>query len=158
MVKMFRQCVTKSHLHFHSFKRAVKWFESSKNVFTARKSHYWSGFEENTKFCQIVEVEQCHVIKFFSDEGMPGVQIIARLREHYGEGAPSQTQAYFWVTIFLGQLSNFWPVQTPMQRHSFPFLMGNQPWSILWQVGLVTGVPYRFLTRLEAQVAPNDLT
>jgi hypothetical protein len=28
----------------------------------------------------------------------------------------------------------------------------------LWQVGLVTGVPYRFLTRLEAQVAPNDLT
>jgi hypothetical protein len=39
-----------------------------------------------------MEVEQRHVIKFFSDEGMPGVQIVARLRQHYPEGTPSGTQ------------------------------------------------------------------
>jgi hypothetical protein len=37
------------------------------------------------------------VIKFFSDEGMPGVQIVARLRQHYGEGLPSRTQVCFSV-------------------------------------------------------------
>jgi hypothetical protein len=44
-----------------------------------------------------MEVEQHSVIKFFSDEGMPGIQIVARLRQHYGEGALSRTQVYFWI-------------------------------------------------------------
>jgi hypothetical protein len=43
------------------------------------------------------DVEQCYVIKFFSDEGMPRVQIIARLRQHYGENTLSRTQVYFWT-------------------------------------------------------------
>jgi hypothetical protein len=44
-----------------------------------------------------MEVEQRYVIKFFSDEITPGVQIVARLRQHYGEGAVSRTQMYFWI-------------------------------------------------------------
>jgi hypothetical protein len=51
---MFRQCFTKSYLRFYIFERVVKWFEDSKNAFTARKSHYWSAFEENTKLRQMV--------------------------------------------------------------------------------------------------------
>jgi hypothetical protein len=50
-----------------------------------------------TKSVKIREVEQRYVTKFFSDEGMPGVQIVARLRQHYGEGALSRTQVYFWI-------------------------------------------------------------
>jgi hypothetical protein len=44
-----------------------------------------------------MKLEQCHVINFFSDEGMPEVQIVARLRQYSGEGALSQTQVYFWI-------------------------------------------------------------
>jgi hypothetical protein len=44
-----------------------------------------------------MEVEQRHVIKFLSDEGMPGVQIVERLRQHYGEDALSRKQVYFWI-------------------------------------------------------------
>jgi hypothetical protein len=44
-----------------------------------------------------MEIEQGHVIKFFSDEGIPGVEIVARLRQYYGEGALSRAQAYFWI-------------------------------------------------------------
>jgi hypothetical protein len=36
-----------------------------------------------TKSAKIMEVEQRCVIKFFSDEGMPGVQIVERLGQHY---------------------------------------------------------------------------
>jgi hypothetical protein len=50
-----------------------------------------------TKGVKIVEVEQRYIIKFFSDEGMPGVRIIGRLRQHYGEDALSRTQMYFWI-------------------------------------------------------------
>jgi hypothetical protein len=35
-----------------------------------------------TRSGKIMEVEQRYVIKFFSDEGMPGVQIVERLRQH----------------------------------------------------------------------------
>jgi hypothetical protein len=28
---------------------------------------------------------------------MPGVQIVERLRQHYGEDALSRTQVYFWI-------------------------------------------------------------
>jgi hypothetical protein len=45
-----------------------------------------------------MEVEQRHAIKFFSDEGMPRVQIVARLKQHYGEVALSRTQVYCWTT------------------------------------------------------------
>jgi transposase len=44
-----------------------------------------------------MEGEQRHVIKFFSDEGMSGVQIVQHLRQHYREDALSQTQVYFWI-------------------------------------------------------------
>jgi hypothetical protein len=44
-----------------------------------------------------MEVEQRYVIKFFSDEGMPTVQIVARFRQHYGEGGLSRTQMCFWI-------------------------------------------------------------
>jgi hypothetical protein len=44
-----------------------------------------------------MEVKQLHVIEFFSDEGMPGVQIVERLRQHYGEDALSRTRVYFWI-------------------------------------------------------------
>jgi hypothetical protein len=44
-----------------------------------------------------MEVEQCYVINFFSDKGMPGVQIVERLRQHYGKDALSQTQVSFWI-------------------------------------------------------------
>jgi hypothetical protein len=50
-----------------------------------------------TKSVKIMEVEQCYVTKFFSDEGMPGVQIMARLRQHYGEGVVARTQVYVWI-------------------------------------------------------------
>jgi hypothetical protein len=42
-----------------------------------------------TKSVKIMEVEQRYVIKFFSDEGMPGFQIAERLRQYYGEDALS---------------------------------------------------------------------
>jgi hypothetical protein len=45
-----------------------------------------------TKRVKIMEVEQRYVIRFFSNEGMPGVQIVERLRQHYGEDALSRTQ------------------------------------------------------------------
>jgi hypothetical protein len=44
-----------------------------------------------------MKFEQRCVMKFFSDEGMPGVQIVERLRKHYGEDALSRTQLYFWI-------------------------------------------------------------
>jgi hypothetical protein len=44
-----------------------------------------------------VELEQRYVVTFFSDEGMPGVQIVERFRRHYGEDAFSRTQVYFWI-------------------------------------------------------------
>jgi hypothetical protein len=36
-----------------------------------------------------MEIEQCYIIKFFSDEGVPSVQIVAFLRQQYEEGALS---------------------------------------------------------------------
>jgi hypothetical protein len=37
-----------------------------------------------TKGVKIMGVEHGYAIKFFSDEGMSGVQIVERLRQHYG--------------------------------------------------------------------------
>jgi hypothetical protein len=36
-------------------------------------------------------------IKFFFDEGVTAVQIVVRLKHHYGEGVLSRTQVYFWI-------------------------------------------------------------
>jgi hypothetical protein len=44
-----------------------------------------------------MEIEQRYVIKFFTDEGMPVVEIICRLRDHYGENTLSRTQIYFCI-------------------------------------------------------------
>jgi hypothetical protein len=38
-----------------------------------------------------------YVINFFTDKGMPAVEITSRLRDHYGEDALSRTQIYFWI-------------------------------------------------------------
>jgi hypothetical protein len=51
-----------------------------------------------TKSVRIMEVEQRYVIKFFSDEGTPGVQIVESLRQHHGKDALSRTQVYFWIS------------------------------------------------------------
>jgi hypothetical protein len=50
-----------------------------------------------TRSVKIMELEQRYVIKFFSDEGMPGVHIAKCLRQHYEEDALSGTQMYFWI-------------------------------------------------------------
>jgi hypothetical protein len=44
-----------------------------------------------------MEVEQCYVIKLFSDEGRPTVQVVACVKQHYGEGAVSRTQVFFGI-------------------------------------------------------------
>jgi hypothetical protein len=49
-----------------------------------------------------MEVEQWHVIKFFTDEGMPAIKIIFRLRDHYGEDELSRTQIHFWINEIKG--------------------------------------------------------
>jgi hypothetical protein len=45
-----------------------------------------------------MEVEQRYVIKFFTDEGMLGIEIISRLSKQYGENALSRMQVYFWIS------------------------------------------------------------
>jgi hypothetical protein len=45
-----------------------------------------------------MEREQRYVIKFFPDEGIQGVKILSRLRDHYGAQALSRTQVYDWLT------------------------------------------------------------
>jgi hypothetical protein len=50
-----------------------------------------------TKRVKIIEVEQRYVINFFSHEGMPGVQIVGRLRYHSVKDALSRTQMCFWI-------------------------------------------------------------
>jgi hypothetical protein len=44
-----------------------------------------------------MEVEQLYIIKFFTDEGMPVVEIISRLGDHYKEDALSRRQIHFWI-------------------------------------------------------------
>jgi hypothetical protein len=44
-----------------------------------------------------MDVEQGYVIKFFADEGMPAVEIISRLRDHYGEDALPRTEICFSI-------------------------------------------------------------
>jgi hypothetical protein len=44
-----------------------------------------------------MELEQRYVIKFFANEGMQGVQILSRLRDHDGTEALSRTQVYSWI-------------------------------------------------------------
>jgi hypothetical protein len=44
-----------------------------------------------------MELEQRYAIKFFADEGMQGVQILSRLRDHYGAQALSRTKVYDWI-------------------------------------------------------------
>jgi hypothetical protein len=42
-----------------------------------------------------MELEQRHVIKFVTNEDMPGVKIMFRSRDHYGRDALSRMQIYF---------------------------------------------------------------
>jgi hypothetical protein len=58
-----------------------------------------------------MEIEQRYVITFFSDEGMPGVQIVERLRQHYGEDALSRTHVYFWINEVKGGERTLTPSQ-----------------------------------------------
>jgi hypothetical protein len=57
-------------------------------------------------------LEQRYVIKFFVDEGLPGVQIVDRIQQHYHDEPLSRTQIYYWIKeIKLGRtdLSNIPP-------------------------------------------------
>jgi hypothetical protein len=49
-----------------------------------------------------LKVEQGCVIKFLTDEGVPGIEIICRLRNHYEEKAHSGTQMRFWINEVKG--------------------------------------------------------
>jgi hypothetical protein len=66
-----------------------------------------------TESVKIVEVEQRYVIKFFSDEGIPGVQIVARLRQHDGERALSRAQVYLWINEVKRGRTNLNTVASP---------------------------------------------
>jgi hypothetical protein len=44
-----------------------------------------------------MDFKQRYVSKFFPDEGMPGVKIVAPLRHHDGECVLSRAQVYFWI-------------------------------------------------------------
>jgi hypothetical protein len=49
------------------------------------------------KRVKTMEIERGYVIKFVSDEDMPRLEIVQRLRERYGDGALSQSQIYSWI-------------------------------------------------------------
>jgi hypothetical protein len=49
------------------------------------------------KSANIMELEQRYVIKFLADEGIQGVQVLSRLRDHYGAQGLSGTQLYYWI-------------------------------------------------------------
>jgi hypothetical protein len=98
-----------------------------------------------------MEVEQRYVIKFFSDEGMPAVQIVNRVRQHYREDALSRTQVYFWISDVKGEERTLTPLQGPeespmkvssplSQASSMPILI-SQPGSLHSPSGLQ---PQRF--------------
>jgi AraC-like DNA-binding protein len=44
-----------------------------------------------------MELEPRYVIKFFAEEGMQAVQILSRLRDHYGTEAFSRAQVSSWI-------------------------------------------------------------
>jgi hypothetical protein len=44
-----------------------------------------------------MENEQHYFVKFFCNKVIPGIEIVARLRPHYGEGALPRTEVYFWI-------------------------------------------------------------
>jgi hypothetical protein len=48
------------------------------------------------KKSQNTELEQRYVIKCFTDEDLPAIEMILRLRDHYGKSELSRTQIYFW--------------------------------------------------------------
>jgi hypothetical protein len=73
------------------------------------------------KTFKIMEVEQRHVIKFFSDEGIQGVQIVKRLRQHYGENALSRTQVYFWINEVKRGRMDLNTIKSPGRGHDESF-------------------------------------
>jgi hypothetical protein len=104
------------------------------------------------KGVEIMAVEQPYVIRFFSDEGIPGLRIAERLRQHYGEDALSQTEVYFWINeVKRGKrtfTSSQAPEESPMkvspplsQASSMPIL-SSQPGSLhsLWELQ-TSGLP-----------------
>jgi hypothetical protein len=54
-------------------------------------------FASRLKSAKTMELEQQDVIKFFADERMQWLQILSRLRDHYGTEALSRTQVYDWI-------------------------------------------------------------
>jgi hypothetical protein len=44
-----------------------------------------------------MEIESRSGIKFFTDEGILRVEIVCRLKKHYGDHILSRTQVYFWI-------------------------------------------------------------
>jgi hypothetical protein len=47
------------------------------------------------KIVKNMEIEQRHVIKFFTKEDIPEAEIIFRLRDYYKKDTPSRIQIYF---------------------------------------------------------------
>jgi hypothetical protein len=74
---MLRQCFAKSHLHFHVFKRAAKWFENSKDAFTARKLRYWGAFEKTQSF--VKGFRQQSLVKVTFPTSLPRFKIFVLL-------------------------------------------------------------------------------
>jgi hypothetical protein len=54
-------------------------------------------FVQQLKNAKTMELEQPYIIKFVADDGMQRVQILSRLRDHYGTEALSRTQVYSWI-------------------------------------------------------------
>jgi hypothetical protein len=49
------------------------------------------------KSVETMEVKQRSVINFCSDEDMPQLEIVQRLKEQYEEGVLFRSQVYYWI-------------------------------------------------------------
>jgi hypothetical protein len=67
-------------------------------------------------------IEQRHAIKFFADEGCPGIEIHQRLKDHDGEGAMSRNEVYRWIRDSKGgeRTSKSLPVREGREKKDFP--------------------------------------
>jgi hypothetical protein len=60
-----------------------------------------------------MELEKRNVIKFFIDGRMPGLEIVSRLRNHYGEKTVPRTQVYSWINEVMQGRTDFDTIASP---------------------------------------------
>jgi hypothetical protein len=60
-----------------------------------------------------MELEQRYVIKFFAGEGRQGVQILSRLRDHYGTETLSRIQVSYWINEVKRRITDLNTVTSP---------------------------------------------